>query len=223
VKDAEDDAMSDSSTNETNGDQFPVNQKRSKPLEQSPVQKRLKTDSNTLMAELGLEKIETVGIDFNCLAFSVLMATGRIGFSLEAQREAAKQANKERRDTHDEIMGKIPGKDNDTKEGPQEAWWVGKSKAKLTDIFKSLEFMSEAHVHGFANRLKRTIIVLDERKPAPLLIKYSPGYAVQKQISTREAKEIRAQDEQPVWLLMSPGHWSALIPRDMGVEELSDC
>ena len=217
--------MSDESSDymeETTGNEFPVNQKRSKPLEQSPVQKRLKTNSNTLMAELGLEKVETVGIDFNCLAFSVLMATGRIGFSLEAQREAAKQANEERRDTHDEIMGKIPGKDDDTKEGPHEAWWAGKSKAKLTDIFERLDFMSEAHVHGFANRLGRTIIVLDEQKPAPFLMKYSPGYAVQKQIPTRTAKEIRAQDEQPVWLLMSPGHWSALIPQDMGVEELSD-
>ena len=74
--------------------------------------------------------------------------------------------------------------------------------------------MSEVHVHGFANRLKLTIIVIDAREDALTIMEYVPGYAVARQISMREAREWRESKErqQPVWLLMSPGHWSALLP-----------
>lgn len=41
---------------------------------------------------------------------------------------------------------------------------------------------------------------------------YSLGYKAQVQISTRRAKELRGARTQPLWLLMSPGHFSALLP-----------
>ena len=74
--------------------------------------------------------------------------------------------------------------------------------------------MNEAHVHGFANRLKRTIITIDEREDLLVLSEYMPGYAAAQWISMQDAKERRTRAQQPVWLLMSPSHWSALLPVD---------
>ena len=42
---------------------------------------------------------------------------------------------------------------------------------------------------------------------------YRPGYAPQQQIPMRRALELRSQVAPRVlWLLMSPSHWSALLP-----------
>jgi len=73
--------------------------------------------------------------------------------------------------------------------------------------------MSEAHVHGFANRLQRTIIVIDAREEALVITEYIPGYAVAQQISMREARKRReSKQQQPLWLLMSPSHWLECAP-----------
>ena len=72
--------------------------------------------------------------------------------------------------------------------------------------------MNEAHVHGFANRLERAIVIVDVREPELGLSKYAPGYAPQLQLSMREAVALRASSEQPVWVLLEPNHFSALLP-----------
>ena len=55
-------------------------------------------------------------------------------------------------------------------------------------------------------------MTIDERADALVIYEYVPGYAVAQQLSMSEAKERRAGDQQPLWLLMSPSHWSALLP-----------
>lgn len=66
-------------------------------------------------------------------------------------------------------------------------------------------------MHGFANRLDRQIIVIDERERQVTLSEYTPGYeSASKLINLRTAKEYRGRVHQPLWLLQSPGHWSAL-------------
>ena len=71
--------------------------------------------------------------------------------------------------------------------------------------------MSEPHVHGFANRLKCDIIVIDERERLLSIFEYKPGYSVQRQLSMRKTRERRTSaSQQPLWVLMSPNHWSAL-------------
>ena len=73
--------------------------------------------------------------------------------------------------------------------------------------------MAEAHVSGFANRLGRAIVTVDEREAALMLTEYQPDYAVPTQLSMRQAKVRRESEERPpVWLLMSIGHFSALLP-----------
>ena len=72
--------------------------------------------------------------------------------------------------------------------------------------------MNEAHVHGFANRLKRTIVTVDARTHQLVLSKYAPGYSPQLQLSMREAVALRTSSEQPVWVLLEPNHFSALLP-----------
>lgn len=53
--------------------------------------------------------------------------------------------------------------------------------------------MTEAHIHGFANRLKCNIIMIDERSHQLSIFEYKPGYSLQSQLSTciRESKERR--------------------------------
>ena len=45
-----------------------------------------------------------------------------------------------------------------------------------------------------------------------MLSKYAPGYAAQLQLSMREAVELRTSSEQPIWVLLEPAHFSALLP-----------
>ena len=72
--------------------------------------------------------------------------------------------------------------------------------------------MNEAHVHGFANRLVQTVVIIDVRSPALVLSKYMPGYEVQRQLLMREAVALRNNSKQPIWLLLEPNHFSALLP-----------
>ena len=43
------------------------------------------------------------------------------------------------------------------------------------------------------------------------IFEYKPGYAVQSQLSMREARVRRSSASQPLWVLMSPSHFSALV------------
>ena len=45
-----------------------------------------------------------------------------------------------------------------------------------------------------------------------MLSKYAPGYAAQLQLSMREAVKLRTSSEQPIWVLLEPMHFSALLP-----------
>ena len=78
--------------------------------------------------------------------------------------------------------------------------------------------MNEAHVHGFANRLKRTIVIIDARELALVLSAYAPGFAAVRQLSMREAVALRTSSEQqqPIWVLLEPSHFSAVLPRLCG-------
>ena len=55
---------------------------------------------------------------------------------------------------------------------------VGRPKPhRLKSIYDGNEFMNEAHVHGFANRLKRTIMIIDVRFKYLAIYEFKPGYA----------------------------------------------
>ena len=98
-------------------------------------------------------------------------------------------------------------------QGSHDVWWVGQTLDSLQGIFDGYGFMNEAHVHGFANRLDREIVVVDVRSELLSMHHYRPGYAPQQQIPMRRALELRSQVAPRVlWLLMSPSHWSALLP-----------
>ena len=62
----------------------------------------------------------------------------------------------------------------------------------------------------------RDIVVIDERDVLLSIFHYRPGYVVQQQISMRAAVKMRNQPEQPLWLLMSQGHWSAALLQEGG-------
>ena len=65
-------------------------------LHLSPLEQRCKTRVEAL-SELKLEYVKTSGYNFNCLAFSVMMATKQIDASRAAQAAANAQSDKERR------------------------------------------------------------------------------------------------------------------------------
>ena len=140
-----------------------------------------------------------------------MIGSEQIRSAVEAQRAVCEQSVEERRLTHEEVMSRLPP-EAATALGPNGGWWAGQSRATLTAIFEGSEFMNEAHVHGFANRLQRTIVTVDVRTHQLVLSKYAPGYAPQRQISMREAVELRTSSEQPIWVLLEPNHFSALLP-----------
>ena len=169
--------------------------------------------------ELQLERQSTSGHHFNCLAFSVMIGSEQLGSSREAQRDAREQSDKERHLTHEVVMSRLPSEAAVTV-GPNHEWWAGHSCASLTEIFESSSFMNEAHVHGFANRLARTIVTIDIRELAPVLMAYVPGFAVQRQLSMRKAVKLRTSSERPIWVLLEPDHFSALLPSAMEEAEM---
>ena len=164
------------------------------------------------LGELQLEQHSTFGYNSNCLAFSLMIGSEQIGSSREAQRDARQQSEEERRLTHEMVMSRLPSEAAATV-GPNHEWWAGHSHASLTKIFDDSEFMNEAHVHGFANRLDRIIVTIDARALALVLSAYRPGFAVAQQLSMREAVALRnSSKQQPIWVLMKPYHFSALLP-----------
>ena len=81
--------------------------------------------------------------------------------------------------------------------------------------------MGEAHVHGFVNRMRRDVVVLDVRSPLLDIHHYQPGYSAQRQISKRTAHNLRfCALTEPIWLLLEKGHWSALLPTASRADEL---
>ena len=113
----------------------------------------------------------------------------------------------------------ISGNNGNEELGPNDVWWAGNNRATLTGIYENNGFMNEAHVHGFANRLHRTIVVIDCRKALLNVTKYMPGYNASKQIPMRQARELRGASggssgdhASVLWLLLSTDHWSALLP-----------
>lgn len=178
----------------------------------APIGERLIMSGAEVVASLGLEVVQTSAYHFNCLAFSVMIGTKSIGTSTAAQRAAQAQSNDERRLTHEEVIARLPQEAATTLGGNGE-WWCGHNTASLAHIFEVRGFMNESHIHGFTNRLKRTIITVDVRMPATVLSEYVPGYAAARQLSMPEARERAARtSEQPLWLLLSAMHFSALLP-----------
>ena len=177
----------------------------------SPIQQRRK-GRRAVCQELDLEYIVTSGHNFNCLAFSILIVTEVIGPTLAEQAAAHDRSDAERRMTHEAVCGAIPSEATMV-QGSHDVWWVGQTLDSLQGIFDGYGFMNEAHVHGFVNRLDREIVVVDVRSELLSMHHYRPGYAPQQQIPMRRALELRSQVAPRVlWLLMSPSHWSALLP-----------
>ena len=162
-----------------------------------------------VLKELRLKKKVTSGHNFNCLAFSIMIGSNMI--APEAHWMACDESDIERRLTHETIMSRLPPEAAKTA-GPNGVWWAGETRESLNKTFADSEFMGEAHVHGFCNRLARSIVVIDVREPAVVMCKYQPGYAVQLQLSMHEALELRNSREQPIWVLLEPNHFSALLP-----------
>ena len=184
---------------------------RKKPRQLSPLAQR-RTNGEAALARLELERQETSPYHFNCLAFSCMMASGQLEMSLEAQSAAEHRSDEERRATHEAVGEALPSLADGAIRGANDVWWVGHNRASILKIYDEQGFMNEVHVHGFATRLQREIVVIDERIDVLAIHHYMPGYHVQQQIAMRRALEIRKGQKQPLWILMSQGHWSALKP-----------
>lgn len=80
----------------------------------------------------------------------------------------------------------------------------------LQKILEQRLFMAEPHIHAMANSYQRNIVVIDARETLLSIFLYKPGYANQKHIRMCAAIKIRQGADQPIWLLMTLGHFSAL-------------
>ena len=168
-----------------------------------------RTTLSEVLKELSLRKEETSGRNFNCLAFSILLGTDRI--TPEEQWTGGTRGDEERRLTHETIIRRLPP-EAATKVGHNGEWWAGETRDSLNITMETSQVMGEAHVHGFCNRFNRSIVVVDVREPAAVLSEYRPGYDIQRQISMQEAYGLRNHGEQPIWVLLEPDHFSALLP-----------
>ena len=173
--------------------------------------KRAKTGS-VIIRELHLEPQTTITYNNNCLAFSLMIGSGMIASTKRAQFQAKAQSDEQRRLTHVEIMSHLP--ETTPRRGETGLWWAGYTRASLDKVFNGFEFMGEAHLHGFATRFKRVIVVIDVRNfNATTFTKYEPGYsACARSLSLREATELRQKSSpQPIWVLLEQAHFSALL------------
>ena len=168
-----------------------------------------RTTLSKVLKELSLRKEETSGHHLNCLAFSILLGTDRI--TPEEQWTGGTRGDEERRLTHETIIRRLPP-EAATKVGHNGEWWAGETRDSLNSTMETSQVMGEAHVHGFCNRINRSIVVVDVREPAAVMSEYRPGYDIQRQISMQEAYGLRNHGEPPVWILLEPDHFSALLP-----------
>jgi len=130
----------------------------------------------------------------------------QIGPTVEAQTEAVGRS--ERRLTHTELMQNL--------HMVTDPKWFGFDREGLELILDGNLFMGEPHIVTFAFRLKREIVVIDVRGVRLVILHFMPGYANPPvQISRRQAMLMRSNTTslQPLWLHMSVGHFSALLPR----------
>ena len=138
------------------------------------------------LAGLRLRQVATSPYNYNCLAFSCLMAAGQIAPTSSAQEAARHRSDLERLYTHEEVMRQLPAEADSCLSGNAH-WWAGQTSENLTRILEEEDFMGEAHVHGFVNRMRRDVVVLDVRSPLLDIHHYQPGYSAQRQISKRTA------------------------------------
>jgi hypothetical protein len=141
-----------------------------------------------------------------------MIGSGMIASTKRAQFEAKAQSDEQRRLTHVEIMSHLP--ETTPTRGETGQWWAGYTRASLDKVFNGFEWMGEAHLHGFATRFKRVIVVIDVRNfNATTFTKYEPGYsACARSLSLREATELRQKSSpQPIWVLLEQAHFSALL------------
>jgi len=76
--------------------------------------------------------------------------------------------------------------------------------------------MKEAHIHAAAKVLSRNILVYDDRertaeRPGVLLLYDKAIYKPQRVVKKKVASAIMAEDPAALWVLLTPGHFSALV------------
>ena len=178
----------------------------------------------------------TSGKKFNCLAYALLISQEQITQTVEVAKAvqestaAVAYAQEERRLTHAHVrqrmcseiakaLSDVPMELHETvarrAAGAVDSWFEGWSIDKLDDAFRLNEFMAQPHVVGFADRLKRTIILVDERGGCRLSIwRYEPGFKPPQQISMTEAKKLRKLEgsAMPLFIDMIPNHFQGMVP-----------
>jgi len=73
------------------------------------------------------------------------------------------------------------------------------------------EFSGEAHVHALANLKERTIIVMQQGANKVMLMRYSPGWEAQDDITRQEMLTLTQNVPRPVIIHLNPNstHFSA--------------
>ena len=130
---------------------------------------------------------------------------------MEEQRCAEPLSESERLATHNTIMAQLASEGSCHKTGTNGSWRAGANESRIQRIFETKDCMIEQHITAFAERLKKSIIVLDGRKTILCITEYRPGFATPRCISARSALQLRESGEA-LWIAMDPGHFSALMP-----------
>ena len=131
--------------------------------------------------------------------------------SLADQEALEEWSDAEREKVFDVVMDALPSYASGYI-GSVGDWCQGNTCDSITQIYQRDLFMNEAYVHGFSNLLQQEIIVVDVREKQLMIVCYEPGYGTQEQISMRSACKKREEQVKCLWLLLTRGHFSALLP-----------
>lgn len=191
----------------------------------TPLEVRLYRTAEYMVHKLRLKNIITSGYKNNCLAFSCMIGSGKIGVTPREQKDAAKLVERERELTHLALIAALPTDARKSLGGfdlfGDPTWWTCYSQkrssavAVLEYIFANNLFMREPHLYAFATRLNRDIIVIDGVFNTGRIVRYKPGYEMATEISLTLAIEIREETcarDRPLWVMLTPNHFSALLP-----------
>ena len=174
-----------------------------------------------LLKLLNVVELETSGFENNCLWFSTQLATHELLPSQQHTNEARQASSQGRASIHYECMRAWPSRDEDAK-GPNESWWVGKSRSMLSRAYFQRDMMSEPHISALAQLLSRSIIVVDTRFTKLVITQYRPGYESPSSLTIGMARRARLHDPTCILVRLHARHFRGLLPVDRGFLTVQD-
>ena len=119
---------------------------------------------------------------------------------MDDQMKLRQWSEQEREEVFNIVTNALPSRASHQCGRPDD-WWQGSSLSSICDIYQQDLFMNEVYVHGFSNKLKKEILVVDVREKLLMILCYKPGYECANQISMHTAiQKLKDVTQKHIWL-----------------------